>query len=1787
MAQSGIPINFSTNAKEVAGEISALSKATGSIISGAKSGASSGSKTARQRITDAYTERTRADLSRQSPVNAINAATRRGITEKLDISTMLASSMLKGTKGADYLVQELNQGVGYALSEGLRPLKEASAKLREKASKTKNKEKALEYTTAADEIDKTVKQYNKLIPAKKAALRAFAEGKELTALERAATAFQKIGINVGDATDLTKFATRISEISPALAGNISALRDSADKISNQDYLKRLAEISTQAVRTVADQKEAFAKQLEERVKSRVGKGTALRGMFEKRFGNVEDKLTSGTTFDMSSFADQAAFSVFKDSARKTMGAYIQAQLDPKNLASITKLDTAKKSGDPAKVASALADAEKEVKRRVSKMYEELKKLDDIAKTTGDRELANTVNSFRQQIRAQSQTLTARLADGTLKVQKTMYREIDKMLQSYTTRGNTFRGSKTQVNPARLGEFRDRLDKATGQLISDFVASFKQINFQSFGGKTMAGAGISRVDQNVLNSAILAPSGYFSETTQEGRMDALARATELVRPALEKLGLSGTELSDAQEQLENILQRVAAQYRELANQTQGLNADQAQLRRKEAMALAKQGRFGEALKLVNDPTKLVNTKLSAGRPAGATPIMAKNWDEVDEQARKDRDSLLAEIMGEQDKQAQKSGPLARLRQVSAFAGSLLNIYGAVASAVGTVVNAVTDLVNRANELDKVSSTVNALGGSFNNFSEAMVVAVSQQNKYGGTLTETLQGLTSLVPLTKRYGADLGQLDNIARRLAVVDPLQGFQGASIALKEFFSGDITSLSRRFEIDRKSLNSIKAAGSQLEQLQALDKALSDMGISNDVLAAKTETAAIKFDRAGAAWDNFLTLTGKAAQSSFSNAADAITNVFGEAARELANLEMSEQYMIDLQKQIGRTASQFYNLTTATAEVTDANAKYVSGAIYIDDSLESQKVNAAQLVDEFNNLIEKLNEVRRQQNKAPIRYFSEEDSELINQLVEVSRKTGLSVQVQLENMLPTGKQKTLNQLAAETAPTNWEKFAGWASFGFSKSATQIKNEQYQNLTRTDGEYGLLNPMMNLLPTRVNERGAGFSPEQYLSFNENLGNASAVLVEAMQQWAKEVDNLPDMALSEKVYELQQQTGINYYETVNDLTAKLTISGISQEDFNKTLAELIAVQRQLIEVRKRGAIYEDKYITEQAKSLTTFGSTTAKDNLVKRLDDITQKQAESNQAILARIYSDFGGGAVFDPNNSNIKELLKFAKEKYNIDRETLYYMNELDKKQADMTLNANKTVSAYTALTNLTSGLNVSLQDAVNYAIEFKNGINSIASSSIFSQLSLSDRLSISSNSLNSIGLPGGPQNDSEARDALTTILGLRQEAASGGSSSVDGTKAITERYEKDRTKIQKDAEDERTKIMEDWSDRVIELIEESEYEKRAATADFYEGMFQNDNLTLEQQQQFSAQRESFRAEADAIRSEDPEKAKAILDAGEQLVKNEMDAAEKVAKYQNDNKEIDEDIADLQQDMSKAKDAADRQEIQRKIDKLNKQKLENQREIDQVLAVQKLRREADEQLLKDARAGINSEKEARDKAIEESKTAELKALGELKTQRDADLAEEKKNRGEASAAKLLNEMDYQKFVMAGTITETAARMAANGTPSDQVTAYLNQNMGGVIDYFKKRNTPSTTDIATYLEGQAKLVGSSSTGVNPALASWMAQMGYTTPDGLPLTDPAITGFVSYRTPESKPEITTTGQKASGASYTTPPNNSPLVTLPASLQQSKEAVNNNTTSLNQVKTSIDNLNSNLWYMAGKRG
>lgn len=92
-------------------------------------------------------------------------------------------------------------------------------------------------------------------------------------------------------------------------------------------------------------------------------------------------------------------------------------------------------------------------------------------------------------------------------------------------------------------------------------------------------------------------------------------------------------------------------------------------------------------------------------------------------------------------------------------------------------------------------------------------------------------------TSKNNKQLEQMVNLAERLAAIDPVQGLEGSGLALKEYFGGDSQSLVERFELSRKELNKWKSLPLE-RQLEELDKHLTSIGASNELLEAQSKTS-------------------------------------------------------------------------------------------------------------------------------------------------------------------------------------------------------------------------------------------------------------------------------------------------------------------------------------------------------------------------------------------------------------------------------------------------------------------------------------------------------------------------------------------------------------------------------------------------------------------------------------------------------------------------------------------------------------------------------------------------------------------------------------------------------------------------------------------------------------------------------------------------------------------------------------------------------------------------------------
>lgn len=112
-------------------------------------------------------------------------------------------------------------------------------------------------------------------------------------------------------------------------------------------------------------------------------------------------------------------------------------------------------------------------------------------------------------------------------------------------------------------------------------------------------------------------------------------------------------------------------------------------------------------------------------------------------------------------------------------------------------------------------------------------------------EILHSATTLLPLLKGTNVELNDAVSLTIRLSELDPMQGISGASIAVREFLSGEYLSLVRRFELDREKLREItkQSKGSPTEKIRLLNEYMTSIGYGPDMLAEMEQAGIGTFD--------------------------------------------------------------------------------------------------------------------------------------------------------------------------------------------------------------------------------------------------------------------------------------------------------------------------------------------------------------------------------------------------------------------------------------------------------------------------------------------------------------------------------------------------------------------------------------------------------------------------------------------------------------------------------------------------------------------------------------------------------------------------------------------------------------------------------------------------------------------------------------------------------------------------------------------------------------------------------
>lgn len=93
------------------------------------------------------------------------------------------------------------------------------------------------------------------------------------------------------------------------------------------------------------------------------------------------------------------------------------------------------------------------------------------------------------------------------------------------------------------------------------------------------------------------------------------------------------------------------------------------------------------------------------------------------------------------------------------------------ALSQVVSVVGKAISAGNELEKQEGTFRALSGSEEAYQKNLAQAREEQSKFGGSLKDTLEGMSGFVVLSRNTGVELSRLTRLAREMAIIDPAQG--------------------------------------------------------------------------------------------------------------------------------------------------------------------------------------------------------------------------------------------------------------------------------------------------------------------------------------------------------------------------------------------------------------------------------------------------------------------------------------------------------------------------------------------------------------------------------------------------------------------------------------------------------------------------------------------------------------------------------------------------------------------------------------------------------------------------------------------------------------------------------------------------------------------------------------------------------------------------------------------------------------------------------------------------------
>jgi hypothetical protein len=217
----------------------------------------------------------------------------------------------------------------------------------------------------------------------------------------------------------------------------------------------------------------------------------------------------------------------------------------------------------------------------------------------------------------------------------------------------------------------------------------------------------------------------------------------------------------------------------------------------------------------------------------------------------------------------------MSRFSSMLGGITSAAGAlgVGLGVGALVQFGSAAGAAAVSLERTQATMRAVAGSQERYNEVVRIAEANQKLFGGSLQSNLGPLQQFLFISNRSGAALDELNKAAQLLSTINPAEGFEGAGVALSEFFSGDITSLAERFNLPRAALRGLADEGvSAQDKIAGLEQLLAQQGITAATLNASLTENAATYNALGAAASQAFTDMGAAAAQAAAPVAELAT---------------------------------------------------------------------------------------------------------------------------------------------------------------------------------------------------------------------------------------------------------------------------------------------------------------------------------------------------------------------------------------------------------------------------------------------------------------------------------------------------------------------------------------------------------------------------------------------------------------------------------------------------------------------------------------------------------------------------------------------------------------------------------------------------------------------------------------------------------------------------------------------------------------------------------------------------